>query len=711
MGLVVVANGCTRSPEAQKARHLQRGDRYFAKKQYQDAAIEYQRVTRIDPRDARAVMGAGLAFYELGAPAQAFPYLVNSLELDPGNVEIRLKLGTIYIQARQLEKAWDQASLILEKDPKSVDGLFLLANAASTPDRVAATIPRVEGLRVDRDSSAKVHMALAALYLRTGDVRRAEQAFRDASAREPKWIEAHISLAKFYESQRDDVQAEREYRAAAALAPLDSPAPLILAEFLASRKREEAKQLLGQMTQKAPDYLPAWRGIAQIAFVEGNLVEGEKAVGVILKKNPSDLEGHFLRGRIHRVKEESPQAIQDFQMVLKLDPRSAQARYELALTYLQVGNVQQARAELKEATTIDPNFTNAALLLAELDLQAGAAQPAIDALEQVLRKNPKEVRAHLLLGSAYRANRTPAKAMEVYRNMLATFPKDPRGPYFLAMELRASGRRDEAKKQFESALALNPGFVDAAAQLVGLAFYEKRPDVALDRVKRQIALAPRSAGLYELLGKVHVTRREVDLAESALSKALELDPNRSTAYIVLAQLYASTGKDEQALARLDEAVKRNPKNLAAFVLSGILRERRGDTEKAERAYQQALALDPRFAPAANNLAVLYSERDKDKEKALQFAQTAKEVAPDDPVISDTLGWIMYKRGVYHRALSLLTASAEKLPANAEVQYHLGMTHLKLGNKAAAKAALTQALKLSPTFPGINEARAALAQLE
>src|SRR5262249_17369694 len=159
------------------------------------------------------------------------------------------------------------------------------------------------------------------------------------------------------------------------------------------RKRDEAKQLLGQMTQKAPDYLPAWRGIAQIAFVEGNLVESDRAIGVILKKNPGDLEGHFLRGRIHRARRQDPQAIQEFQTVLKLEPRSAKARYELALTYLQVGNVQQARAELKEATRLDPNLTDAAVLLAELDLQAGAVQPAIEALEQVVAKHPNEIRA------------------------------------------------------------------------------------------------------------------------------------------------------------------------------------------------------------------------------------------------------------------------------------------------------------------------------
>jgi uncharacterized protein HemY len=83
-------------------------------------------------------------------------------------------------------------------------------------------------------------------------------------------------------------------------------------------------------------------------------------------------------------------------------------------------------------------------------------------------------------------------------------------------------------------------------------------------------------------------------------------------------------------------------------------------------------MNPRLVVAANNLAWIYSEHGGDPEKALQLAQTAKQEAPEDPRVSDTLGWILYKRGVYQRALALLKDSASKLPDNPQVQYHLGM---------------------------------------
>ena len=75
-------------------------------------------------------------------------------------------------------------------------------------------------------------------------------------------------------------------------------------------------------------------------------------------------------------------------------------------------------------------------------------------------------------------------------------------------------------------------------------------------------------------------------------------------------------------------------------------------------------MNPRSALAANNLAWLLAEHGGDKERALQLAQMAKELAPEDASVSDTLGWILYQRGIYHRALALFNESAAGLPDGA-----------------------------------------------
>src|SRR2546422_389012 len=254
--LLVAMIGCSRSPEAQKARHLDRGDRYFAKAQYREALIEYANVLQLDRANPRAIRQLAFAHYQLGQIGQAFPYLVKSQELDPGDPEVRLKLGSIYLVARQPAEARQQVAAVLGTDPKNFEALLLWAGTAITPQEVDAAIQRLEEARADYGDKARLHIALAALYVRKQEVAKAERAFQEAVAKEPKSLEAHTALGDFYIAKRDVAQAEREYRTAAELAPVGSPARLKLADFyLSFQKPEEGKRILAEITEKAPAFL------------------------------------------------------------------------------------------------------------------------------------------------------------------------------------------------------------------------------------------------------------------------------------------------------------------------------------------------------------------------------------------------------------------------------------------------------------------------
>ena len=85
--------------------------------------------------------------------------------------------------------------------------------------------------------------------------------------------------------------------------------------------------------------------------------------------------------------------------------------------------------------------------------------------------------------------------------------------------------------------------------------------------------------------------------------------------------------------------------------------------------------------------------------------------PEDPQVSDTLGWIFYRRGVHPRTLALLEDSAARLPCNTMVQYHLGMVSAQPGDKEAARQALSIAAAAPTPFPGQDEARKAFAALK
>jgi tetratricopeptide (TPR) repeat protein len=709
---LLLVGACARSPEAKRERYIARGDRYFQKERYPEAILEYRNALRIDGNNIRAIRQLGLAHYELGQLSQAFRYLLKAKEMEPDNSAVALKLASIYLASGRPDDAQAEAERVLQQSPRDLDALVLAARAANTPAEVDAALRRLEAVRSEAGSQAKFHLVLANLYMRKQDRPAAERALQEAVAREPKSVEAHTALGDFYVITKQLGPAEREFKTAADLAPVGSPARVKLADFyILSGNRDEARNILVEITQKAPDFAPAWRLLAELSFAQGKLDETAKALDALLKKNPGDLDGMLLRGRLYLAKRETSQAIQQFQAVLKAEPRLAIARYHLALAQIQAGSLEQAKADLAETLRTAPNFVEAILLLAQLNLQSGAVGPAIDGLKKLITTQPRATGAYALLGTAYLARREPAQAIDIARKLQSVSPKDPRGPYMAGLGLVAQGKRTEARREFEAALELAPGWLDPLAQLVSQDVADKRAPAAIARIQQQItAVAPRSATHQSLLGQTYQAAGETNLAEAAFRKAMELEPRWTEPYIRLGGLYASTGRYDEALAKLKDAIKNDPQNQVALMLAGVMYEQKGDVAEARGTYERLLAMNPRFIPAANNLAWIYSEYGGDKDKALQLARTAKEGAPDDPRISDTLGWILYKRGIYQQALALLKESAAKLPGNPQVQYHLGMAYLQVGDKDNARKALAAAANSPASFQGKDEARKTLAGL-
>jgi Flp pilus assembly protein TadD len=96
--------------------------------------------------------------------------------------------------------------------------------------------------------------------------------------------------------------------------------------------------------------------------------------------------------------------------------------------------------------------------------------------------------------------------------------------------------------------------------------------------------------------------------------------------------------------------------------------------------------------------------------ALQLAQTAKAKLPDSAQVSDTLGWILYKKGLINVAIPHLRRGVEQNPSNPNIHYHLGLAYSENGETANARRSFEQALKLNPQFREAEDAKRALATL-
>ncbi len=70
---------------------------------------------------------------------------------------------------------------------------------------------------------------------------------------------------------------------------------------------------------------------------------------------------------------------------------------------------------------------------------------------------------------------------------------------------------------------------------------------------------------------------------------------------------------------------------------------------------------------------------------------------------DTAAWVYYRKGDYDKARGLILSIYESAGRFPAIQYHLGMTYLRLGDKDKAKNHLQLALQGKDQFPGRNEA--------
>jgi predicted Zn-dependent protease len=111
-------------------------------------------------------------------------------------------------------------------------------------------------------------------------------------------------------------------------------------------------------------------------------------------------------------------------------------------------------------------------------------------------------------------------------------------------------------------------------------------------------------------------------------------------------------------------------------------------------FRAAADLNPEDVLSLNAAAYLMATSDADG--ALKLAEKALQLAPEDPKIQDTLGWIYYRKGQFSRAINYLQFAVAKQPTAAH-EFHLAMTYLKSGDKGQGQELLGKALLKDPNL--------------
>ena len=706
--VATTVGGCHLPGRAFRAK--ERAERYFKAGEYDNAKIEYLNLLRLDHENALAFQQLGLIWFEQGAPLRAIPFLLRERELAPNNVAPRAKLALAFMAIGQTGEARKEATSVLQLDPANPDAILLLADTSRSKEEIAATEQQLQTF--PQKDSAVFHLASARLAMRRDSMADASAQIQQALALEPKSALAHSAMAYLYLLQKDSNRAGQEFKTAAELAPVRSNERIKYAEVQsAAGQIDQAKVSLQDITHKTPDYLPAWRELAQIAFTQKNYDESLSLLGNITSRDPDNPEARILQSQAWLAKGEPDKATAVLERLDTIYPNNAIIKFQLSNAYLGAKNPGQATAALQQAIATNPNFVEAILALAEINLRAGKPQAVIPAMTDLLKKRPDLFHARFLLANAYQALGKPEEAAAQFREEIRIDPKSFQAYLLLGVILRQQGKTEEARQAFEKAAEIEPDDFNSVNQLVGMDLAEKQYDAANKRVQQVLQKRPDAAGSHFLEGRVSVAQRDWPGAETALKKTLELDPNFGPAYDLLVSVYFAANKVPQAISELDELLKKNPANPVALMTEAVAYEKMNEHEKARDAYEKLVAVKPDAAVAQNNLAYLYAERFNRLDRAYELAEKARTLDPGEGEIADTLGWILYKRGDYQQALPLLQEASGKVSDNPAVEFHLGMTNYMMGQAEAARSAFERALQTTGDFPDKSEAQRRLALLK
>jgi Flp pilus assembly protein TadD len=251
----------------------------------------------------------------------------------------------------------------------------------------------------------------------------------------------------------------------------------------------------------------------------------------------------------------------------------------------------------------------------------------------------------------------------------------------------------------------------ALVVLISADLAEKKFDSAQTKIESALAARPKDPALLVLAGNTYAAMDDMKKAESAFEGAVQVDSANLEAFSKLAVLYHAEGRLEEAKTRYEQFARLHDRPVAAMTFLGMISELQKNPDEARKHYRRALELDSHAAVAANNLAWMHAEAGDNLDLALQLAQTAKAQLPEVAQVNDTLGWIYYKKGMATLAVTFLQEASKHGPANADIQYRLGLAYLKAGDRKNARASFEQALKLNPQFPEAADAKRALATLK
>lgn len=724
--LMAVA-ACNTSPQAQEARFLRRGAVLFRQKDYTRALLELKNASAAVPRDAEPYYQAGLVYLAMGNLPNGIAALRRATELNPRHERAQLKLAELMASTHSkelVEQAFGRLRDVASTSPENEEASDALALAEWKLGRSEEAVGHLEETLRNFPKRLQSSVELARMKLSKGDLAAAEQVLKQAVAAAPESSAAELALGELYMLANEGAKAEAELRKAVVTDPKNGIALLAIgalemsggrmaeaeetyrrvsalpdrsfrpmhASFLYTiGKKEAALAEFEMLAREAPGDAGARTRLVAAYLALGREEPANALLTAALKKNPKDSEALMQRAGLLLGDGHVEEAAEDLKSALQFRPDWGEAHVAMAKVYAAQNRTLSERRELNEALRIKPALLDARIALVRSLMQSNNQEAALDLLNAAPpeQKNSLTVaieRNWVLLATG--------KAREL-RAELDRELRVRRVPDLLLQDawLRLDlGDSAGARAAAENVLQIRPENLPAL-RIAAESYRVQKQDGKGEEVLRSAAAShPGSAQLENLLGEWYETEHNPAGARKAFEAAVQANPNSVPPAISLARMDAAEGRSAAARERLLGIVSQEPGNATAWLMLGGVALDAGDVQGAAGYYRKVLNIDDSNVMALNNLAYIMVNSNADE--ALQLASRAGELAPDNPSVQDTLGWIYYRRGMFRAAVQHLEVAVrnEQTPRR---EFHLGLSYLKCGEHERGEKALQAALREDP----------------
>jgi tetratricopeptide (TPR) repeat protein len=527
--------------------------------------------------------------------------------------------------------------------------IVALAGVAGCPP------PRAPARPAPLVADAYAHYLRGRLAMLRGDYEAAVDELHAANVAAPGEARIAVALVEaIWESGQHD--AARDAVIAAQERWPDEPEVWIVAGAVhrGQKKFSEARAAYERAIALDRTEERAWLGLAASWMALGKPREAEATYGRLLKEVPDSVDGRYELALRLIARDADDDAEPHLRKVLELDPDHVDARLVLARSLRTRGKLDDAVVETRQAYDRTAGDPTVAEELFWLLCEADDRQAALDLLGLV--DDPAATLATRIgVADLYRQLGAFDDAIRLADELRAGDP-DSTGAKVVAAQARADrGRGDDLKDAIALATSVpesDDNFPAARTLVVELLIAAKDLDRALAVIEDARTQRPRSIDLLATHASVLNARGDAAEGRKLLEDALARRPKSAALRYALAAFEDEAGDPARAARLAAEVVKAHEDHIAALNLAGYALTKAGtDLDRAER-----------------------------------YLARARELAPGDPSVLDSWGWLLYRQGRLADAERALAHAAHLAPHQAEIQGHLAEVRAKAGRPVKSRTA-------------------------